>query len=183
MSDPAPDNRPVPSACGLAELVDRHQTGVWRYLRALGAGPQLAEELLQDTFVVAWRRGLADRGELPVETFLRRTAKHLFLRQSRAQGRRTALLVELVDRLWQRDCESDQGEAWLNALRECTQQLEGRARAALRICYGPGAQRGDRGRAAAALGMKPNGLKTLLQRVRALLRTCIERRLEVDDER
>jgi hypothetical protein len=35
----------------------------------------------------------------------------------------------------------------------------------------------DRRTIALALGMKENGVKTLLQRVRAVLRACVERRL------
>lgn len=164
---------PAPPA-DLAALVGRHQRAVWRYLRALGAPPDLAEDLTQEAFVVAWQRGIDDRGEAAAATFLRTTARHLFLRRRRDEGRREELLVELADRLWQRDCAPDGGDAWLQALHDCTQELDGRARSAVHLCYGPGQ---DRATAAHALGLQPNGLKTLLQRVRALLRACIERRL------
>jgi len=52
--------------------------------------------------------------------------------------------------------------------------VDRRARAAIDHFYGE-----DRGRdgTAAALGMQPGGVRTLLQRTRALLRACIERRL------
>lgn len=196
---PAPDARgdvpadaQIDAQVDLREVVQRHQAGIWRYLRALGASPQLAEELLQDTFVVAWRRGLEDRGDVAVATFLRRTARHLYLKNRRAQGRRDEMLADAVDRLWQRagdvgahdgsDDGSDDGtradENWLAALRHCTQQLEARSRTALHLCYGPDAVRGGRDQAAETLGMKPNGLKTLLQRVRSVLRDCIENKLE-----
>lgn len=158
----------------LAALVGRHQRAVWRYLRALGAPPDHAEDLTQETFVVAWRRGFEDRGPAAAAAFLRTTARNLWLRRRRDEGRREELLVELADRMWQRDCAHDGGEAWLVALRECTQRLEGRSRAALRLWYGGDQQRET---AASALGLQPNGLKTLLQRVRALLRECIERKL------
>lgn len=167
----------TPEAC-LRDLIQRHQAGVWRYLRAVGASPQLAEELLQDTFVVAWQRDLTDRGNVPVATFLLRTARHLYLKRCRALGRRKEALVDSVDQLWQRTCESDQGKGWLAALRECVDQLDGRARKAVQLCYGADAVRGDRHKVADELGIKPNGLKTLLQRARGLLRACIESKIK-----
>jgi RNA polymerase sigma-70 factor (ECF subfamily) len=165
MTPPAPD----PEA-----LVRRHQTGLWRYLRSLGAPPELAEDLLQDTFLVALRKLEHDQGHGATAAFLRQTARHLYLRRRRDQGRREQILVELADQLWQRDCSDDGGERWLAALRACLELLEGRARQAIQLFYGDGQ---DRLATAAALGMKPNGLKTLLQRVRASLRACIGRRI------
>lgn len=151
----------------------RHQVALWRYLRALGAGPELAEDLLQDTFVVALQKLEEDRGEAATATFLRATARHLLLRRRRDLSRRERLLLEAADRLWQRDCAGDGGERWLLALRSCLGELPPRARQAVALFYEQ-----DLGREAAALrlGMQPNGLKTLLQRVRAALRLCIERR-------
>ncbi|MBK8095508.1 MAG: sigma-70 family RNA polymerase sigma factor [Planctomycetes bacterium] len=165
-TDPMPDPR-----VAFEDLIRRHQTAVWRYLRALGARPDAAEELLQETFVVAWQKGVEDRGVLATGTFLRRIARNLLLRQRRAQGRRDELLIELADSAWQRDCVADDGEAWLLSLQHCRDQLPERARAAIDGWYG-GANRDG---VAATLGLHPDGLKTLLQRARALLRACIER--------
>lgn len=164
----------MPPALDLEALIRRHQQGVWRYLRALGAPPDLAEDVLQDTFLVACRKLVQDRGEAAAATFLRQTARHLYMRRRRDQGRREQLLVELADQLWQRDCGDDDGERWLLALRACVQQLDGRPQQAVRLFYGEGL---DREAVAAAMGMKTNGLKTLLQRVRGVLRQCIEQRL------
>ncbi|MCA8952942.1 MAG: sigma-70 family RNA polymerase sigma factor, partial [Planctomycetes bacterium] len=86
-------------------------------------------------------------------------------------GRREALLLELGDRLWQRDCAADGGERWLAALRACVARLEGRPREVVRRFYGDGLGRAE---VAAAMGMKENGVKTLLQRVRVVLRRCVE---------
>lgn len=179
--DRGPDTPSPASETGaddaLRALIARHQTAVWRYLRSLGAAPAAAEELVAETFVVAWQRGVDDRGRAAVAAFLGRTARHLWLRRCRDEGRREELLVEFADRMWQRDCGGDDGARFLAALRECTQELDGRARTAVHLCYGPGAARGDRDRVARTLGMQPNGLKTLLQRVRARLRQCIEQKL------
>jgi RNA polymerase sigma-70 factor, ECF subfamily len=162
------------SPIDLEALVRRHQLGLWRYLRVLGAPTDLAEDVLQDTFLVAMRRLQEDRGGAAAASFLRQTARHLYLRRRRDQGRHEALLVELADAWWQSDCASDDGDAWLVALRACVDGLDGRAREVVQRFYGDGL---DRGAVAAAMGMKENGIKTLLQRVRAALRTCIGKRL------
>ena len=65
--------------------------------------------------------------------------------------------------------------AWLEALDACLADLQGRARDALRRVYTDEQSRSD---AARALGMKQNGLKTLLQRSKRVLRTCVGRRME-----
>lgn len=169
---------PSPRADDVQALVRRHQQGLWRYLRALGADAAEAEELLHDAFVVAWRRGVRDDGDGRCATFLRRTARHLYHKHVRSRDRRRARLVEYADRLWHRRHGADDGEVWLRALRACVANLELRARRAIEACYGPGATRGARDRVAATLGLEPNGLKTLLQRTRERLRLCVRRRVE-----
>ncbi|MCA8952441.1 MAG: sigma-70 family RNA polymerase sigma factor, partial [Planctomycetes bacterium] len=78
----------TPPAVDLEALVRRHQVALWRYLRALGCEAALADDLLQDTFLVAFRR-LSDAGDdVAVAAFLRRTGRHLFLRRRRDAGRR-----------------------------------------------------------------------------------------------
>jgi RNA polymerase sigma-70 factor (ECF subfamily) len=158
----------------LGAVVRRHQLGLWRYLRALGVPAADAEDLLQDTFLVAMRRLDEDRGEAAVATFLRQTAKNLWLRRRRDRSRREELLLAHADAAWQHDCASDDGERWQLALRACLASLDGRARDVVERFYGDGL---GREAVAAAMGMKENGVKTLLQRVRAVLRDCIERRL------
>jgi DNA-directed RNA polymerase specialized sigma24 family protein len=47
----------------IASLVREHQLEVWRYLRYLGASPDLADDLAQETFVqlrVRFRRSSSD---------------------------------------------------------------------------------------------------------------------------
>jgi RNA polymerase sigma-70 factor (ECF subfamily) len=171
---PRPAPTMTPSPPDLAALVRRHQLGLWRYLRALGAAADVAEDLLQETFLVAWRRLHDDRGDAAAAVFLRATARHLWLRRARDQGRREAVVAELADAAWVRDCADDDGERWLDALRGCVGALDGRAREVVQRFYADGA---DRDAVAAAMGMKANGVKTLLQRVRATLRGCVERKL------
>lgn len=165
----------MPANLDLETLVRRHQVGVWRYLRALGADANVAEDLLQETFLVAFDKLVEDRGPAAVASFLRTVAKNLFLRHRRDHDRREAALVELADRLWQRDCAADEGDMWLAALRDCLRRVDGRSAEAVELFYRQSLSRED---VAERLGLKGTGLKTLLQRLRAGLRGCIEKRIQ-----
>ncbi|MCA8965686.1 MAG: sigma-70 family RNA polymerase sigma factor [Planctomycetes bacterium] len=152
-------------------LIERHQRPLWRYLRVLGAAPDLADDLLQDTFVVALRRGIEDRGAAATGAFLRTTARHLFLKSRR---RRVAEReVHEADLVWQERCGDDDGDGWFEALGRCLDGLPPRSRRLLEGAYGQ-----DLGRTALAreLGLTAFGVKTALRRLRAALRDCIERR-------
>lgn len=165
-------------------LVHEHLRPVWRYLRMHGADAHEADDLTQETFVVALQKGVAAFEPAAAAVFLRRTARHLFLRL-RARQRRNAGAIALagaVDALWERDCAADGGEGLIAALRRCVAALEGRAAQAVAMSYGLGAvPRASRERVAAELGMTENGVKTLLQRVRQRLRECVSR--AKDEER
>ena len=63
-----------------AELVKRHQSGVRAALRKLTAGNQaLADDLAQDTFVLAWRNLKSFRQEARFSTWLYRIATNCWL--------------------------------------------------------------------------------------------------------
>lgn len=158
-----------------AALIERHLHGVWRYLRMHGADAHEADDLAQEAFVIALQKGAAALDPAATATFLRRTARFLFLRLRR-DARPAVELADAVDALWARDCAHDDGDELVAALRRCVERLDGRAREAIARCYGIGRDTADaRGAAADALGLAPDGLKTLLQRTRQLLRACIER--------
>ncbi len=149
---------------------------LWRYLRMHGASPTEADDLAQEAFVVALQKGALDLEPAARWTFLQRTARFLFLRLRKA-GRSGAQLADAVDELWSRDCGADDAEALLDAVRACVEQLDGRARTAVEMSYGFDQIEQSRAAIATALGMQENGVKTLLQRVRKVLRACIDRRL------
>ncbi|HEU4419871.1 MAG TPA: sigma-70 family RNA polymerase sigma factor [Planctomycetota bacterium] len=158
----------------LEALVRRHQRHVWRYLRAVGADPALAEELAQDAFLLAWRKQVVDQGEGEVTAWLLRTARFLWLRRVRGNRRAAERTATEVLELLVAHGLPEASDRHLEALRACRGELAPRAAQALELFYG---ERMSREAVAAAMAMKPNGIKTLLQRTRELLRRCIEQRL------
>jgi RNA polymerase sigma-70 factor (ECF subfamily) len=167
--------RTGPAAPTDEAVVRQHLLAVWRYLRMHGASPHEADDLAQEAFVIALQKGAARLDPAATATFLRRTARFLFLRLRR--GSVAVELADAVDQLWARDCEADGGDGLVAALRRCIEALQDRARRAIERSYGLGADDpASRARVAVELGMTENGVKTLLQRSREQLRQCLRRK-------
>lgn len=156
-------------------IVRTHQAGIWRYLRYLGCDSAQAEDLTQETFLAVLRKPFEDRGATRTGAYLRSIARHLFLKSVRRRAIEPALVDPSdLDTTWERFCAEDGGESYLNALRECVDVLDGRGREALRLRY---EEDSSRDHMANALGLSNDGVKSLLRRVRELLKDCVERRI------
>lgn len=149
-----------------------HAAMLRQYLFVLGAPGDRLEDLVQDVFVLVLQRGIEDRGYGPVGGFLRGVAKNLLLRDRRSIASRRE--VELADQVWHEQCEADEGQARLLALRQCIAALPARSRALLARCYDEGAGRRVLG---AEFDLLAEGVKTALRRLRAALRQCVQRRI------
>jgi RNA polymerase sigma-70 factor (ECF subfamily) len=150
----------------LESLVHRHQAGLWRYLRFLGAEPTEADDLVQETFLAVTRADFAQRDDRQTAGYLRTVARNQLLAWRRKQHREVST-VEL-------EAADDSLSDYVDALRACVEKLEGRARRAIDLHYRVGASRAA---IATELEMKPDGVKTILRRTRDLLRECVGRRL------
>ncbi len=163
----------------LASLVQRHQAGVWRYVRFLGAGVAEADDLTQETFLALARGKFVERGERQTAGYLRVVARNQLLALRRKQNREVSTVeLEAADTAWAAAAGPDGSLTnYLDALRDCVAQLEGRSRQAIDLHY-----RDQAGRDAIAsqLGMQPDGVKTLLRRTREVLRDCVERKLKTE---
>eukprot|EP00904_Undaria_pinnatifida_P001930 jgi/Undpi1/11738/HiC_scaffold_37.g14033.m1 len=169
----SPGPQPLRAVSSSAELiVRRHWAAVRRYLRVLGADPATADDLAQDVFVVALRKGLEERGA-QTASFLRKAAKNLFLGHLRRR-KTTAVDVEQVF------FEEEEGaDSRREALHHCMDRLTDRVQHALRLAYG---ERASRERIAATLDLQPGGVKSMLRRARATLKECVERALGTTTE-
>lgn len=155
---------PADEAAG--DLIRSHWAPVRRYLRILGADAAAAEDLAQDVFVVALRKGLEDRG-VSTAAWLRRTARFLFLDHSR---KRRPISLEIAEEVWEEHGEHDVERQ--RALRACLPLLTERSQTAVRLAYG---ERQSWAQIGLVLDMQASGIKTLLRRCRATLKECIER--------
>ena len=160
-----------------AQLIEQYQVGVWRYLRALGCEAAQADDLTQETFLAVLQHPFTDFGAAATAAYLRKVAHNQFISAQRRMGRVKVIPVEDVeefDRAWQQWAGDDNGEARLEALRDCLQELTPRARLALEMRF---RERASRANIAAALGISEHGAKNMMQRAKHLLRKCIEEKV------
>lgn len=171
VAEPPPAEPADRTTVDRTDVVARHALGACRFARSLGAARELAEDLTQEAFVVAWRKGKQHLPDRALAAFLRRTVRLLWLEQRRGVRKHEAALSAMALRLWEAEVDDD-GSAEVVAARACVQQLRGRAARAIELAYRDGASRVE---IANALGMQPNGVRTLLARTRVWLEQCIRR--------
>jgi RNA polymerase sigma-70 factor (ECF subfamily) len=157
-------------------LINQYQAGVWRYLRAIGCSPSQADDLTQETFLAVLQRPFQDVNPSATAGYLRKVALNALISQKRRAGKVTAVEdVEQLDRTWTAWAGDDNGEAVLEALKDCMQHLGERARLALEMRF---RERNSRAEIAEALEISEHGAKNLMQRAKQQLRTCIETKLK-----
>lgn len=168
----------------LETLIRIHQAEIYRYVRYLGAADQnLAEDLVQETFLAAWRssRGPDVNEDRRQAAWLRGIARNLFLAECRRK--KLALLDEYqlgqAEKIWADEfLREGDGFDYVQALRRCLDRLAARQRNYLDLRYTQGKSRTEMAR---LLHMSEDGIKSALQRIRALLADCIAQRLRAEE--
>jgi RNA polymerase sigma-70 factor (ECF subfamily) len=163
-------------------LVREHADMLTIYLRsALGDVPDV-DDLFQETMVVAWRRLDDFDHTRPFGAWLRGIARNLLLAHRRKQSRRRytpVILDQLEARLGQ--LASRHGDTWkekTSVLRACVAGLPEHYRAVISHRYFQGHTIQQ---ASAVLGVSTAAVKKRLQRARALVLDCVQRKLAPGD--
>ena len=152
------------------------RTPLKRYARLLGADSTLADDLVQEAFLIALRRDTFDASTPGAAfTFLRTTVRHLWLQRHR--GRVPQCDIDEADRVWEERCH-DGGDSYVEALRACVERLPERSRRLLTSTYVNDAERTT---PEATFGMGKDGIKSALRRLRTFLHDCIQRRVRREE--
>lgn len=173
----------------VVRLVRAHQAEVWRYVRYLGASAELADDLVQEAFLQLLRAPFVERTPAATSAWLRTVVRNLYVKSFRRPPFASAEL-DAIEATWtgfvgggtEGDGASGDGAAnasgeALARLRQCLEQLDGRARSVVAWHY---EERRSRADIAGRLGIGEDGVKSLLRRTRALLKACVERRARED---
>ncbi len=165
----------------LEMLVRAHGAEIYRYVKYLGAGHALAEDIAQETFVAAFQ----SKDPPPMQeinrrrAWLRGIARNLFLARCRKERADPVIadneLVAAAEAYWaDRAAEPRDINRALAALDDCLASLPDRSRKILRMRY---EQNLPRREMADALSMQAEGVKTALRRLREVLADCIASRI------
>src|SRR6476619_218020 len=105
----------------LASLVRRHQSGVWRYVRFLGADLSEAVDLTHETFLALARGQFVERDERQTAGYLRVVARNQLLALRRKQNREVNTVeLEAADSVWATAAGTNGNlTGYLDALRGC----------------------------------------------------------------
>jgi RNA polymerase sigma-70 factor (ECF subfamily) len=157
------------------KLVETHQAGVWRYLRALGCTASEADDFTQDTFLAVLQRPFDDFNPSATGAYLRRVAFNLLV-TARRRARKVTPVANLEDfeGAWEKWMGQHNGEETLEYLRQCLGRLTDRARRALELRF---RERKRRAEIAASLNITEHGAKNLMQRAKSTLRSCVQSKL------
>lgn len=159
----------------VAALVEAHHAGIWRYLRFLGCDRALADDLTQETFVRVLEHPFEQRTRLETAGYLRTVARNQFLTHLRvSKVVRSVAELDAADAAWER-AHAHQGDDRQQALRECMETLQGKARQAVHLQY---TEKRSGEQIAGALGITHANLRVLLHRTRDALRKCVESKLK-----
>ena len=167
----------------LARLVESHQQEIWRYLRYLGANLTETDDLVQEVFLEVTRKPFTEYSPQQSAAYLRTVARNQLLMLRRRQKREGQHVdMDVAESVWSETVWADQVSEnrwnfYTDALADCTRELEGRSQQVIELQY---RERCSRESIAEKLGMKPDGVKTLLRRVRQKLRDCVNRKLAAE---
>ncbi len=169
---------------GLEIVVRAHQAEIYRYLRYLGADNASAEDLVQDTFLTALRKGIPNIDNIKTRSaWLRAVARNLFLSYCRRNKRsRVKVDSELLDRAestWSSEfLHGGDGYDYVEAMHRCLGKLSERHRSFLDMRY---AQSKSRSEMARHWKITQDSVKSLLRRLRTALAKCVRRDLGLDE--
>ncbi|NUQ35632.1 MAG: sigma-70 family RNA polymerase sigma factor [Planctomycetaceae bacterium] len=159
----------------IESLMRSHQADVWWYLRLLGCEPNEADDLTQETFIELLRSHFVWQGDAETIRFLRTVARRRYSRWREKLGaQRDMSDVDGVDVAWDAFNENATRTEQLIALDRCLETLDQRSRRALVLQFDKGLEREA---IAKALGVTAINIKAILQRAKAALKECMQRRI------
>jgi RNA polymerase sigma-70 factor (ECF subfamily) len=159
----------------------RHEPALRSFIRPLVPGWNDADEVMQQTCVVLWRKFWEFEPESDFLAWACTVARFEVLKHRRRIARdRLVFSEELLELLADEGTiEIDERERERRALDHCIERLPAPQRELIRRCYQSSATIKE---AAAALGRSATALYKALHRVRQLLLNCIEQRLAEEAE-
>ena len=169
----------------IERLVRSCQGRIYRYLLYLGADVSVAEDIVQEAFVVAVGSSRLDKLDFTRQVaYLRKVARNLYVSDIR-RGKANPVkfdssLLDGAEEFWVRQyLRGDDGFDYIEALRLCCDSLPPRQRLLVEMQYAQGKGRQE---ISDKLGIGLDGVKALARRIRGRLGDCVNHRLRTFNE-
>ncbi len=161
----------------ISSFVSKHQKSVWKYLRMLGCEEHQAQDLTQEVFLVVLRKPFQVRSDRETNSYLRKTARYLFLTWARKQENFLPVKnLDAAEEVWKKYEEKDNGKLLVKTLETCIQHLPKDEQILLDLRY----KHNHKLEAIAELTQASySKTRSQLYRIRKALRNCIERKLHI----
>jgi RNA polymerase sigma-70 factor (ECF subfamily) len=140
-----------------------------RFIRVLGASHAEAEDCAQEAFLQAIKTPPAPGN---TAAWLRTVAKNAYLKSLRKTRKIAPVDMATIEQDWAAVVGED-SQATVDALKQCISLLNDKERRALHLRYTMNASREVM---AEDLGLSDGGVKNLLERAKAKLKECVERK-------
>lgn len=172
-----------PTAHEFFEILAReHARMIYAFLRASGHSQDVADDLLQESLLVAWRKIDTFDRQRPFGPWLRGIAAKLSLARFRqsARSKETTFESDVIEHLQSRFDQIDAAHGFefqekLEILRQCLEALSDTEK---QIVHGKYRDNSPLNEIAAALSINVETAKKRIQRARAKLRRCVAGKLD-----
>lgn len=155
-------------------LIARHQPEIHRYVLSLLPDRMLADDVVQETNLVLWRKAAEYDPAQPFLPWALTIALYQVKAARRDAGRDRHVFDDSLVEMLAAECREDHHGDLEHALEKCLQELPERQRQLILARYAPGSSVQD---LAAERNQSPTALSLALMRIRKALETCIERKL------
>lgn len=160
----------------LVTLITRHQAALHAYILSLLPNRAKADDVLQETNLVLWRKAAEYDQNLPFMPWACRIAFYQIKASRRDEARDRHVfdpgLLELLAS--EDDSDPETTTALDHALRDCLDQLPGEKRELILHRYQPDCSVNEM---AAERNLSPGALSVQLHRIRQMLESCVEGKL------
>jgi RNA polymerase sigma-70 factor (ECF subfamily) len=154
-----------------------HLTMLFAYSRAICGDFHAAEDVVQETAQIAYRKLNFLIPEADFAGWLKAIARRQALAARRSLTKTNLVADDVIERVYQDPAPAAAGRRG-EALTDCIDKLEGRAAQAVKGHYFDGVKLNE---LADKMGMTSVAMRQLLHRVRVLLLECVRRRLSVEN--
>ncbi|MCH1494990.1 MAG: sigma-70 family RNA polymerase sigma factor [Rubripirellula sp.] len=161
-------------------FVRENEGALMAYIRTFTRDAQIAEDLFQETMLIAWRKFDEFDSRESLSAWLRGIAKNLIRNAWRKQSNDRLVFDESTANVAQNTIEAVEmqgSDTWLerlSALSDCISRLPARSRELVTARY---ADKRTADELALSIGISAEAVRKRLQRIREQLADCIERYL------